>query len=134
MATTMQVQRLMINICANQLQDTATFYKELFDFTDAFESDWYIQLTSANQQFELGIINRTNALVPEDYQTPPTGFYITLVVDNADTIHDAALAKQFTVVTPPEDTSYGQRRLLLKDPAGTLVDVSAPIPNFQFQG
>jgi len=45
------------------------------------------------------------------------------------------IAKQnnFAIVSEPIDTSYGQRRLLLKDPDGTLIDISSPIPNVNFQ-
>ena len=128
----MAIQRLMINICADSLQETAAFYTELFDFNTAFDSDWYIQLTANNQQFELGIIDRTNDLIPADYQTAPTGFYITLVVTDTDAIHKVATAKEYAVIASPENTSYGQRRLLLKDPSGTMVDVSSPIPDFDF--
>jgi uncharacterized glyoxalase superfamily protein PhnB len=70
--------------------------------------------------------------VPNDAQTNPEGFYITFVVDKADDIYEVAKAEGFEVLDEPSDTFYGQRRLLLKDPNGVIVDVSSPIPNFQF--
>jgi len=95
-------------------------------------SDWFIQLTSRDKHFELGIIERTNQIVPTDYQHVPQGFYITFVVDNVDDIFTIAEKENFDIVEKPTDTFYGQRRLLLKDPNGTLVDISSPIPDFEF--
>ena len=54
------------------------------------------------------------------------------MVNDADEIFEIAKAEKFEVVTEPTDTFYGQRRLLLKDPDGALLDVSSPIKNFKF--
>jgi uncharacterized glyoxalase superfamily protein PhnB len=54
------------------------------------------------------------------------GMYITLVVDDATSIYNKAKALGCNVVKEPELTFYGQKRLLLKDPSGVLVDVSSP--------
>lgn len=126
------VQRLMINICSNHLNESKTFYSQLFDFNIDYDSDWFIHLISKDKQLEIGIIDVNHDLVPEGYKTSPTGFYVTLVVESADATYELAQAKGYEIVAPPEDTFYGQRRLLLKDPDGTMVDVSSPIPNFQF--
>jgi len=75
----------------------------------------------------LGIIDRTNQLVPDAYQNSPQGFYMTFVVDSADEIYEIAKSENIEIVEKPTDTFYGQRRLLLKDPDGVLVDVSSLI-------
>lgn len=117
----------MTNICSDQLVKTKEFYTLLFDFKISFDSDWYIQLVAKDQQMELGIISRTHELVPKDFQKPPQGFYLTFVVDSVDNIHDIATSSGFDIIQKPEDTFYGQRRMLLKDPDGTLVDISSLI-------
>ena len=121
------INRLLVNICSDDLQKSKAFYTQLFNLQAAFESDWFIQLRSGDDQFELGIIQRTNDLVPATYQNKPNGFYLTFVVDNVDEVFELAKEKAFQVVSPPEDTFYGQRRMLLSDPDGTLVDVSSLI-------
>lgn len=126
------VTRLLTNICSNNLIETKDFYTSLFDFKVNFESDWFIQLTNDTGNIELGIIELNNDLIPSTYQNKPNGFYITLVVENVDPVFELAKARKYKIVEPPQSTSYGQRRLLLKDPSGTLVDVSAPIKGFQF--
>lgn len=124
------INRLMINICSDDLTGSSAFYTSLFDFRIDFESDWFIHLISKDKQLELGIIDRTNQIIPNDYQNLPQGFYVTFVVNNADDIYELAKARNFEVVEKPHNTFYGQRRLLLKDPNGALVDVSSPIQNF----
>ena len=126
-----KINRTIINICSDLVEESKDFYTKLFDLKVAFDSDWYVQLTSGDGQIELGIISRTSEIVPADFQKLPQGFYVTFVVDEIDGIFEIAQQEQFEVISPPHDTFYGQRRLLLKDPNGALVDVSALIPNFQ---
>ena len=71
-------------------------------------------------------------MIPKGFQSNPQGFYVTFVVDNADEIFKMAESEGLEIVSEPTDTFYGQRRLLLKDPNGTLVDISSPIKDFKF--
>lgn len=125
------INRIMTNICSANLAESRDFYTKLFDFTVNYDSDWFIHLISKDKKFELGIIDRTNEIVPKDFQNNPQGFYITFVVDNTDEIFKIAESEKFEIISEPIDTFYGQRRLLLKDPNGTLVDISSPIKDFE---
>jgi len=124
--------RIMTNICSDNLSETKNFYTTLFDFNVAYDSDWFVQLISEDNKLELGIIKRSHEMVPVEFQNKPQGFYITFVVDSADELFEMAQNENYEIVNPPRDTFYGQRRLLLKDPSGTLVDVSSPIKGFEF--
>ncbi len=124
--------RMMTNILSDQLEESKVFYTRLFDFEVDFESDWFIHLISKDKQLELGIIQAGHAIVPESTQPNNGGYYITFVVDNADEVFEIAKAKGLKILSEPENTFYGQRRLLLEDPNGTMVDVSSPIPHFEF--
>ncbi|MEM6361611.1 MAG: VOC family protein [Bacteroidota bacterium] len=126
------LNRMMTNICSKNLDESKVFYTSLFDFSIDYDSDWFIHLISKDKQLELGIINATHEIVPKSTQTRPEGFYITFVVEKADAIFQIAKNEGFDIVSEPTDTFYGQRRLLLRDPNGVIVDVSSPIPNFQF--
>ncbi len=127
-----KIDRLLVNICSDHLPESKSFYTQLFEFEVGYDSDWFINLLSKDRRLELGIIHRTHDIVPENFQNAPQGFCLTIVVEDVDAVYKAARNRHFEVIQPPEDTFYGQRRLLLKDPDGTLVDVSAPIPGFQF--
>lgn len=122
------INRMLCNICSDNLAETRDFYTSLFDFNVAFDSDWFVQLVSRDKNIEIGIIDRTNDLVPEAYQNKPSGFYLTFVVNSADDIFIKAKKEKYEIVSKPTDTAYGQRRLLLKDPSGSLVDVSSLMP------
>lgn len=126
------IDRIMTNICSENLTETKIFYTKLFDFNVDFDSDWFIHLVSKDKKYELGIIDRSNENVPKGFQNSPQGFYITFVVENAEELFAIAESEKFTIVSKPMDTAYGQRRLLLKDPSGTLVDISSPIKDFKF--
>lgn len=126
------INRIITNICSDDLIKSRDFYIKLFNFNIAFESDWFINLISDDKNIELGIVDRKNDIVPKDFQNNPQGFYITFVVDDADALFKIAQAEKFEIINEPTDTFYGQRRLLLKDPNGALVDISSPIKNFKF--
>ena len=124
----MQVlNRIMINICSDKFAESKYFYTKLFDFTVDFESDWFIHLISKDKNFELGIIDKSNDLIPKEFQHNPQGFYVTFVVESVDKLMEIVEVEKFEIVNPPMDTFYGQRRLLLKDPNGALVDISSLI-------
>nr|WP_297916185.1 VOC family protein [uncultured Allomuricauda sp.] len=127
-----QIDRLLINICSDNLAASRDFYTKLFDFQVEYDSDWFVHLLSQDKKLELGIIKRTNEIVPSEFQQSPKGFYITFVVDSTDDVFSIAKSENFEILNEPSDTFYGQRRLLLKDPDGSLVDVSSPIKNFSF--
>ncbi len=127
-----KINRIMTNICSDNLAESQDFYTKLFDFNVTYNSDWFVHLISKDKKLELGIIYRTNEVVPKGFQNNPQGFYITFVVDNADEVFKIAESEKFEIISEPTDTFYGQRRLLLKDSNGTLVDISSPIKDFKF--
>ena len=122
----MKVNRLLNNICSDNLSETKAFYTSLFDFKVDYDSDWFVHLVSEGRGLEIGIMQSSHELVPEELRGQPMGMYITLVVDDATSIYNKAKALGCNVVKEPELTFYGQKRLLLKDPSGVLVDVSSP--------
>lgn len=127
----MKINRLLTNICSDNLTASKNFYTKLFNFKVDYDSDWFVHLISKNKNLELGLIDRTSEIVPNAYRSAPNGFYITFVVDNADELFETAKSAGFEILEEPSATFYGQRRLLLQDPDGTLVDVSSPIPAFE---
>lgn len=122
----------MVNICSSKLAESKSFYAKLFDMKVEYDSDWFVHLISEDRQLEIGIIDPTHEIVPGDLNQNPQGFYLTFVVDSADEVFAVAESNAFEVVSAPADTFYGQRRCVLKDPNGTVIDVSSPIKGFTF--
>ena len=121
------LQRILTNICSDRLVESRDFYVALLGFTVKYDSDWYVQLAAPkNPEFEFGIIRRDHELVPLAHQTKPGGVYITFVVTNVDQSYQKALAMGLSIVQPPRNEFYGQRRFLTLDPNGCLIDICSP--------
>jgi len=75
----------------------------------------------------MGVLDENHETVPKDLAVAPAGYILTFVVNDLDVVHARAISMQAEIIQRPTDLPYGQRRLLLRDPAGSVVDVSAPI-------
>jgi len=123
----MTTERLITNLCADDLAATRDFYVEHLGFAVGYDSDWYVQLRHPDRDgLELGIIRRDHDLVPDAWRASPTGMYLTFVVADADEAFERLKARGVPVVQPPRNEFYGQRRFLVRDPAGCLVDICSP--------
>lgn len=121
------IQRHFANILSDDLPASKEFYTGLLGMELLYDSDWFIDLATGDApRFELGILARHSDLVPEGDRHPPQGMMLTFVVDDVERVFEAAQAQGVTIIEPPRDLFYGQRRLLLRDPNGVLVDVSTP--------
>jgi len=119
--------KILTNICSDNLTESKNFYIELLGFDVKYDSDWYVQLCSAKDaDIEYGLIQRDHELVPSEYQFPPTGMYVTFVVDDVDKIYSKALSMKLDILQAPRNEFYGQRRFLVKDPSGCLIDICSP--------
>ncbi len=120
------MKRAFTNILSANVDNTARFYQELLGMSRHFESDWFVILTHTGcPDLEFGILSRENAIVPADIRMPPAGVMLTFVVEDVEVIFTKAKALEATIIEPPTNTPYGQRRILLQDPDGTVVDVSS---------
>lgn len=123
----MSFSRILTNICADDLAACRDFYVQLLGFVVKYDSDWYVQLGAPGPlELEFGIIKRTHDLVPKAYQTAPTGMYVTFVVPDVDEVYKKAKEMGAKVIQEPRNEFYGQRRFLVLDPAGCLIDVCSP--------
>lgn len=119
-------QRNFYSVFSNDLARARDWYVSLFGYQIEFESDWFVHLRDAeNDRIEVGILARSSELVPERFRAAPAGGMLTVVVDDVDVLHQQAAAAAVEIVEPPRDLFYGQRRMLLVDPDGQVVDVSS---------
>lgn len=121
------MQRCFTNILSGDVEQTAVFYEGVLDMRRHFNSDWFVILTHPDiDGLELGVLQRDHDVVPQPIRTVPSGIILTFVVADCDAVYDKARAFNAEVLEAPTDMFYGQRRMLLRDPDGTVVDVSAP--------
>ncbi len=122
-------QRSFYSVFSNDLPGARDWYIWLFDLRIEFQSDWFVHLQDpTNPSIEVGLIARGHEVVPERFRADPAGGMLTLVVDDVDALHSRAIAGGVEVVEEPRNLFYGQRRLLLLDPDGLLIDVSSECP------
>ena len=123
----MSFSRILTNVCADDLAASRDFYVQLLGFEVSYDSDWYVQLRGPQPAaLEFGIILRTHELVPKAFQTRPSGMYVTFVVLDVDASYAQAQRMGAQLVQAPRNEFYGQRRCLLLDPAGCLIDLCSP--------
>lgn len=123
------MQRCFTNIISHNVERTATFYESIFGLNRHYDSDWFVILTHKNiNGLELGILQHDHAIVPKMAMTSPGGVMITFVVPDLQIIYKTALDNGIEILEPPTKMPYGQTRLIIKDPEGTLLDVSSLTP------
>ena len=121
------MQRAFVNLLSDSVTSAATFYEELLGMTRHYDSDWFIILTHPSiQGLEYGILQRDHAIVPASVQSAPAGVMMTFVVEDCDLVHHRAQSIGAEIIAPPTDMPYGQRRMLVRDRDGTVLDISAP--------
>ena len=130
----MSVQRAFVSILSDCLPETRDFYTSLFGWRVDFDSDWFVHLQApGNAAIELGIIRSDHEIVPETAARAPEGVLLTIVVEDVDALHAHCKARSVEILESPRNLFYGQRRMIIRDPNGALVDVSsecAPDPAF----
>ncbi len=89
---------------------------------------WFIVLSHDDMSgFEMGVLAQDHETVPSGVSGHPAGAMLTFVVNDVEATYRKATAMKAEIIQVPIDLPYGQRRLMLRDPAGTAVDVSSPI-------
>jgi PhnB protein len=128
------VRRAFLTKTSGDLASARDWYVDLLDLRVEFDSDWFVHLQDPDDAgLELGILDRDHDIAPEPSIGTPSGGYLTVVVDDVDEVHRRASAAGVQVLEPPRDLFYGQRRMLVRDPDGWVVDISsecAPDPEW----
>jgi len=122
----MKVKRLLTNLCTKNLEQSKQFYTRLFAFKVDYDSDWFVHLITEGKELEIGLIAENHDIVPAQARGDASGMYLTFVVDNVDDLFEKAQQLAIKILQPPEMTFYGQKRMLLVAPEGTICDVSSP--------
>ncbi|MFO6463111.1 VOC family protein [Jannaschia sp. KMU-145] len=117
----------MVNRLSADVAGAAAFYERLLGLERLFTSDWFVVLGSEGVAgVELGLLDRDHETVPEAARGADSGTVLTFVVADCEAIHARARDMGAEIVQPPADTEYGQRRMLIRDPDGAIIDISAP--------
>ncbi|MEM8551403.1 MAG: VOC family protein [Pseudomonadota bacterium] len=123
----MTLTRTMTTVLTADVQGTSAFYRSLLGLKEHFSSDWFVVLThDAVPGLEFGILAADSDVAPNKLARAPGGLMMTFVVADVDATHETAEGMGADIVEPPRDLFYGQRRMLVRDPNGVLIDLSSP--------
>ena len=121
-------------ITTTALRKTRDFYLRHFDMTVLFEASWVVMLSAGDGRICLGLMS------PDHPSRPPgpepfngQGMIITLQVADAADAHARIKDSGAPVVYDLHSEPWGQKRFMLRDPSGTLIDVVEqiePTPGF----
>ena len=124
------MNRAFTNILCESPDRSAAFYERLLGMRRHADFGWFVIMTHDSMPaLEFGLLSRTHETVPKDVAATPAGVIMTFVVDDVQIVYETAMGAGVEIIQPPTDLPYGQRRLLLRDPDGTVVDVSSPTPS-----
>lgn len=112
-------------VMTDRVADCREFYVRWLGFEVLFEASWIVVLGSAGES------PRTLAFMAPDHpSTPPgretfagAGLLLTLQVEDAAAEYARLQAAGASFEHDLKDEAWGQRRFMLRDPAGAWVDV-----------
>lgn len=120
------MQRAFTNILCDNPEQLAQFYEEFLDMKRQGDFGWFIVLTHPELAgLEFGLLDRNHETVPDELAASPQGVILTFVVNDVEDYFDRARKIGADIIQQPKDMFYGQCRMLLKDPAGTTLDISS---------
>lgn len=124
-----RVHSLFPVVCCDDVTACATFYRKLLPLGTVFETDWYAQLQSADDSnLQLGFVRYDHASVPKHFGTRAAGVFVTIEVNDVDSVHARAKEIGLDITYALRDEPWGQRHFMVTDPSGLLVDVVKLIP------
>jgi catechol 2,3-dioxygenase-like lactoylglutathione lyase family enzyme len=124
----MEVRDLYPLVTTPKLTETRDFYVTHFGFDVAFEASWFIYLVGPAEENSRGA---TLAFMHPDHPSNPPGpesfdgkgMILTIEVSDAKKVFERFSAAGAPIVYPLVDEDWGQRRFMIRDPAGVLVDI-----------
>jgi uncharacterized glyoxalase superfamily protein PhnB len=108
------IQRAVPNLRSERAAETRDFFVELLGFEPAMDLGWVVTLASpSNSTAQVTIIANDDPAAPG----------ISVEVDDVDVVHARALERGLEIAYPLRDEDWGVRRFMLREPAGTMVNV-----------
>lgn len=114
----MTVLRIVPNIAATDPPATRRFYEGLLGMHIAMDMGWIITFNgpeTSPTQVSVASDGGSGTLVPQ----------LSIEVDNVEDVHVRAIEMGFDIPYPLTIEPWGIRRFYVRDPAGTLVNISS---------
>jgi catechol 2,3-dioxygenase-like lactoylglutathione lyase family enzyme len=122
-------------ITVARLRDSRNFFVDRLDMRVVFEASWVVMLGHRDDgSIDVGLLSSDHPSSPPGPETfDGKGMIMTLQVDDAIAVHQRLASAGVPIVHPITVAPWGQRRFMVRDPSGVLVDVVEqvePAPGF----
>lgn len=100
------------------------YYRDIFDFSSVFETDWYIHLVSS-AGIQLGFLTPDHPTQPKRLHACHNGegSIFSFEVDDVDAAYKEAQDNKLKVLQDVKTEDWGQRHFILEDPNNIIIDV-----------
>lgn len=112
----MAVKRIKPNILSTDLEASRAFYTGVLGLDEGPGLDWILFFGSGRREVQLSVMTLDVAA----HQHPD----ISVEVDDVDDVHARAVAADAEIIYPLTDEAWGLRRFFMRDPDGTIVNVT----------
>ena len=95
------------------------FFRAVFDATGDVEGDRPSEIA----------IGDSRIMISSAAEREPFPAFLYVYVDDADATFERAVAAGAEVIEAPLDTPYGDRRAMVRDPSGNVLQIAHPLPD-----
>lgn len=112
----MVVKRIKPNIRSDRLEESRSFYQDVFDLEEHGSLDWILFFGTEQREVQLSVMSLDiKAHIHPD---------LSIEVDDVDAVHERAVRAGADIVYPLTDEEWGLRRFFIRDPNGAVVNVT----------
>ena len=119
-ADKMKIKRIDTTFSTDRMQESKDFYMKYFGFKLAYESDWYIELTTKNEDAGISF---TLPQREEGEIFSGRGMILSFEVEDVDAEYEKIQDEDITICQSLQDKPWGERSFVVDDPNGVHVYV-----------
>ena len=112
----MAVRRIKPNILSSDFESSRTFYNDVIGLHEGQGLDWILFFGTDKREVQLSVMS----LDVKAHQHPD----VSIEVDDVDEVHERAVAAGAEITYPLTDEDWGLRRFFVRDPNGTIINVT----------
>lgn len=123
----MQFTQHSTTLLTDDVPASRDFHTRHFGWRVTSDAGFFVSLRHGEQPYELCVMQREHAVVPEGFRTSAAGLILAYLVEDAAAQAERLVGEGVGLLTPVTDEPYGQRHFFVADPGGVLIDIVEPI-------
>ena len=122
--------KLNAGVITSKLAETKAFYANYLGFGIKFENEFYLLLTTPNQDADLSFLLPNHPSQQPLFQQPylGQGIYLTIEVDDVDKMYNELKSKGVPIKIELRNEIWGDRHFAIEDPNGIGIDIVTYTP------